>query len=108
MRVVVLLVPDKFRVVGPSTELNARTLGELDARGSTDVVGDGDGLAAALRRLCAAQHVIFVDATAALREKTRAGELVYLPLDTHLSAAGHAVLADLVTAALRAPPDGDR
>ena len=50
--------------------------------------------------LCERLDVPFLDATPALREASRRGELVYQPLDTHLSARGHELVAGQIVAFL--------
>ncbi|WP_437963547.1 GDSL-type esterase/lipase family protein [Sorangium sp. So ce260] len=96
-RPVVLLVPNKFRVMGAFTELNETTRRAVQ---NTPQASEQDSLAPWLRRLCEQRGVTFVDTTEALTARARAGELVYLPFDTHLSAAGHRVVAEVLSAAL--------
>jgi hypothetical protein len=60
-------------------------------------------LAFYLDKLCGELHVPFVDATPALIDATAAGELVYLPFDTHLSPQGHEIVSHLVVKAMRKP-----
>lgn len=61
-----------------------------------------------LASLCRDRSIRFVDATPALREATRRGELTYNPIyDTHLSKSGHQVVAQVLASALEsATPAG--
>ena len=98
---VVLLVPMKFRVMRARTEFNAWTREQLAIY---EEVPDPDTIAYHLSALCASNGVRFVDAAPALAERAGAGELVYLPFDTHLSPRGHEVVADVVAQALAGEP----
>jgi hypothetical protein len=93
VRLLVVMIPTKYRVLGPRTRmLNA-------ALTWTPVTGENEGtdtLEGRLRSWCDSIGVPFIDATTRFRSRSTAGELVYLPYDTHLSPAGHRVLADLL------------
>jgi hypothetical protein len=93
---VIVLMPMKLRVMAAAVDLDERTRNALgdDWDHEPDVT-----LAHALEHLCAELGVVFVDTTPALREHART-EPVYQPLDTHLSMAGHRVVAELVIGAL--------
>jgi hypothetical protein len=97
---VVLLVPMKVRGLGPSVTLEPRLLARV---GSNWDLPSSWTLAAYLQKLCAELDVSFVDATPALREAAAAGELVYLPRDTHLSLRGHGVVSATLVEAIRTP-----
>ncbi|MGH7174219.1 MAG: hypothetical protein ACRELF_11900, partial [Gemmataceae bacterium] len=58
-------------------------------------------LATHLHQLCDELGVSFVDGMPLLRAAAAAGDLVYLPFDTHLSAEGHGVIAAALVETLR-------
>jgi hypothetical protein len=97
IRLVVVFIPEKYRVVGPHTQMLDPTLATPDSR--TFETGD-NSFGGVLESFCAAQNIPYVNATAELEARAKAGEMVYLPYDTHLSPLGHQVIADLVTAKL--------
>jgi len=99
IRLVLVLVPVKYQVLGPYTRMLDPEMPPLDA---SNAVPAADSLSGALGGLCSSLGVDFVDATAALQSRAKAGELVYLPYDTHLSPLGHEVVADVVVARLMA------
>ncbi len=92
-----LFIPMKFHVMGPRTEFNARTKREV---GSTPALSEAERLPASLRPLCEELGIRFIDATEVLRARAAAGEIVYLPFDTHLSPLGHRIVAELMAEAL--------
>jgi hypothetical protein len=99
IQLVVILVPDKYRVLGPYTEMlnrKIRTPPASAGRANPEVLGN------MLASLCESLGVPFLDPTASFQQRSEAGELVYLPYDTHLSPFGHEVLADLVADKLKA------
>ncbi|MFO1514223.1 MAG: hypothetical protein U1F83_15140 [Verrucomicrobiota bacterium] len=63
---------------------------------------EGDSLGVVLKEFCEAHNMAFVDATAPLQEQAKAGKLVYLPFDTHLSPVGHQIVANLIATRLAA------
>jgi hypothetical protein len=99
VQMLVLLIPMKTRVLGHSVTWNPDVQTRL--RSDWDVP-EVRSLAAYLRRLCEELEVPFVDATLVLRAAAARGDLVYLPLDTHLSAKGHRVVSTAIVEALRA------
>lgn len=93
----VVLVPMKLRAMGHQVAFSE------GARSLLPVVWDldaADTLAASLRALCAELGVTFLDLTPLLRERAAAGELVYLPFDTHLSPDGHQIVSEAIAAEL--------
>lgn len=109
IRLIVLLVPMKLRVMGDHLVFRETRLRLHDRR--RKIAGrlppgwdlhPRETLATHLGELCATLGIAFIDATAALREHTAAGELVYLPMDTHLSSRGHEVVSRLVVASILA------
>lgn len=95
IRLLVLLIPTKARVLTPYTKLT-------DFAAATFSRPEGDSLGVVLKEFCDSHQIAFADATAPLQEQAKAGRLVYLPYDTHLSPAGHQVVAELVAAKLAA------
>jgi hypothetical protein len=93
-RLAVVFVPDKFRVyrdvcVFPEHS-ECRTWQPNDFP---------DRLQGIVRRMT--PEVGFLDLTTSLRERARAGALLYPPDDTHWSPAGNAAVADVLAAYLR-------
>lgn len=97
VEVMFLLVPIKLRVLGDVVTLTPRALRDLPPDWS---IPHHESVAAHLEALCAELGVGFVDATGALRAAASHGRLVYPPNDTHLSAEGHAVVADVLAGAI--------
>lgn len=95
---IVLLVPEKARGLAPRLELEERLLDEV---GRDWDLPEPVTLVTRLRALFEELDVPFVDATPALRRAAAAGELVYLPFDTHLSPRGHEVIRDILVGPLR-------
>jgi hypothetical protein len=98
---VVAFIPAKFRVYhdfcrfaddSPCRDWPIDDLPEVMARISAEI----------------APGIGYVDLTGPLRDAARAGELVYLPDDTHWSAEGHDVAARAIAACLvgRPSPSG--
>jgi len=52
---------------------------------------------AQVAKVCAEAGIPFVDPTGQLERRASAGELVYLPFDTHLSPLGHEVVGEVIT-----------
>lgn len=97
VKLIVVVIPMKIRVLGDRVLLSAEANERLGRDWNLPPV---DTLSAQLEGLCSSLGVPFVDATPRLRERTAAGELVFLPFDTHLSAEGHRVVSDLIVAAI--------
>jgi hypothetical protein len=98
VRVLFVLVPIKLRVFEGLVDLSDRAKRDLPA----DWVPPRDKtMAVHLQRLFDELGVPFVDANDALHAAAVRGEVVYLPNDTHLSPAGHAIVAQLVVDAVR-------
>jgi lysophospholipase L1-like esterase len=55
-----------------------------------------------MRRLCEAEGIGFLDTTAALEARVRAGENMYFPDESHLNEAGESLLAEMLATFLRA------
>ncbi len=90
---IVLLLPIKLRAIGHATELSPSTLDEI---GRDWDLAEQDTLSVHLAALCEELKVPYIDATPALRDAASAGQLVFLPLDVHMSPQGHRVIADLL------------
>jgi hypothetical protein len=96
---IVLLVPMKVRVLGPRVEFAPEVREKV---GPDWDLAPSQTMAAHLKGLCQQRGIRFVDATPALRAAAAAGDLVYLPLDTHLSREGHQVVSACLVEAIRA------
>lgn len=57
-----------------------------------------------LGKVCRELGVRFIDTTPELEKAARAGELVFLPTDTHLSPRGHEIVSDLIVDTLTGMP----
>ena len=55
-----------------------------------------------MRRLCEAEHIPFLDTTAALEARLQAGDNVYFPDESHLNQAGEGLVAEALAVFLRA------
>jgi hypothetical protein len=93
IRLLVVLVPMKYRVLGPYI---AQPEGTYDWVSRAPGFSEKVAIGPLLQSFCAGHDIPFVDATTALQKKAAAGGLVYLPFDTHLSRLGHQVLTDLI------------
>lgn len=102
---VVLLIPMKLRVMGPYVRMSEELQSFLDPDWQ---IPPEATLAAYLSTLCREWGVTFVDATPLFLERSAAGDLVYLPLDTHLSDRGHELLSDLLVDAIAGIVEGER
>ena len=98
VELLVLFIPQKIRVMGPYVEFNATIRDRMSQ--NWDLPPE-QTLAKYLRDLCLRIHVSFVDATPRLKDAAAAGQLVYLPMDTHLSPQGHAIVSSLITESIR-------
>ena len=96
IRLLVLFIPTKSRVMAPHSKLTPL------AQAAFDRV-EGDSLGTVLKQYCASHDIQFIDPTERLLEEAKAGRLVYLPYDTHLSPKGHQVIADLISSNLSSP-----
>lgn len=110
IELVVLLIPMKLRVLADSV-----SFGSVERTGARRAAPPARGLkewdlapqatlSHAVGQLCAELGIGFVDPTERLRAEAAMGQLVYLPLDTHLSSAGHAVVAAALAETLRLAP----
>jgi hypothetical protein len=98
IQLLIVLVPDKYRVLGPYTRMSDPT---MSTEATLAITSNALNLGVVLESYCKSLNVHFVDATLSLKNKAQTGELVYLPYDTHLSPLGHQVIADLIVAELR-------
>lgn len=101
---VVLLIPRKLRVMGGYCDFAPLQIETPDGpyRIEHDLPEGWElpqevRLSAKLRELCDNLDVPFVDATDALIDQASRGALVYQPMDTHLTAEGHQVVAELLS-----------
>lgn len=93
IRLVIVFIPDKYHVLGPYTRMLDPGLATPPREAFEQ---RSDSFAGLVGQLCANAKIPFVNATSELTERTKAGEIVYLPYDTHLSPRGHQIVADLV------------
>ena len=98
IQLVVVLIPMKYKVLGPYMQMPD---GMADYLAKWPGLREDVALDKVLRPFCAALGVSFIDATASLKEKAAASNLVYLPYDTHLNSLGHQVVADLIVETLK-------
>lgn len=90
IELVLIMIPDKINVLGPLTEFDSETTNSVNvalAKYSSISLGAG------LTDFCSEKGIRFIDMTIPLRKAAKKGKLVYLPMDTHLSEAGHKVVA---------------
>ncbi len=97
-RLIVLLIPKKFRVMGPYTTWNDWTKQELERYQPPD---PQTMITHYLREWCRMHAIPFVDATEPLTQAAARGEIVFLPFDTHMSPRGHEVVAQCLLEAIR-------
>lgn len=93
IKLVVVLIPMKVRAMGHYVEFSDLTKTHLSRDWD---LPEGHTMSHHLRQLCERSGVTFIDATPRLKNEAAAGKLVYLPLDSHLSALGHSVVVDLI------------
>lgn len=100
-QLVVVLIPTKQRVLEKQIEWEPWSVpyakAGLERRPSHT-------MSAALSQLCQELGIPFLDLTTALQSAASQGELVYLPLDTHLSPLGHEIVGDAIAELLRQLP----
>jgi len=115
VRLVLVLVPTKLRVMGQFVRFNERVVVRNGRKemivGSSPKGWDlspEDTMSSYLNALCEQLRPPFVDTTPALREHTAGGELVFLPMDTHLSPRGHQIVADLIADILAKKAQADQ
>jgi hypothetical protein len=101
IQLLVVQLPDKFRVLGPHTRL-APEIAEASARLAG--LPRETSLGVCLQKFCESRQIAYVDATDALLREAANGKLVYQAFDTHLSPLGHEVVADLIGEALGKSP----
>jgi len=104
---VVVMIPMKFRALAESMRFDRLP---VDRPGKGRVLVDAwpaefdlpveQSMAYHLDEVCHEVGATFVDTTAALKRQAAAGELGFLPMDTHLSPAGHRLVAALIADAI--------
>jgi hypothetical protein len=104
---VVLLIPRKLRVMGKYCDFAPLEIDSPDGVIRLEhQLPEGWELPVPVRlsnhlsQLCERLEVPFVDATEALLAETAKGRMVYQPMDTHLTAEGHQIVARLLVSAL--------
>jgi hypothetical protein len=109
-RPVLVYLPTKDHVYWPliAGAVTEERLGELSLRFRGELHGRITANRRALRDLvaetCGAEGVEFSDPTAALEAAAATGRYVFLHHDTHLSPAGHEIVAVVLAETLRRPP----
>ena len=93
IRLIVIMIPDKINVLGDVVDLkpSSRELYE-----SAYKLKPEEKLSAHLRLLSMNLRFEFIDMTEKLKRGAQRGEIVYLPMDTHLAPAGHEIVASEV------------
>lgn len=86
---IVLYIPMKTRILAERVSFTPQTQREMRGWGTPRSL-----LEDYVAQFCREQVVPFCTTTPALMQATRRGKLVYLPMDTHLSALGHEVVAE--------------
>jgi hypothetical protein len=104
---VVVLIPMKFRALAESIRFDrlpvdrpGRGLVLIDAWPAEFDLPVEQSMAYHLDKLCREVGATFVDTTAALKRQAAEGELGFLAMDTHLSPAGHRLVAALIAEAI--------
>ncbi len=96
---ILLLIPTKFRGLGSAIEHPEAPVALPDA--DSWEIPESQTLACHLKQLGDKLEVPFVDMTPAFRKSAAAGDLPYLPRDTHLSSLGHQIVSDALVEPLR-------
>ncbi len=97
----VIYIPMKIRVFEEHVEFDEVVRARLETYGKLPPEAT---LSFHLRKLCDDMDVPFLDATPRFMEAVAEGVMAYLPYDTHLSAAGHAIVADILMERTEAGP----
>lgn len=90
INLVVLHIPDKINVYRDLVSLEPQA---KEILADYPPIPKEEQLSFYLQGLCEELQVYYMDAGPALRLKAKAKQLAYLPMDTHLSALGHEVIA---------------
>ena len=102
IRLVVVVVPIKFRVYGPFVRVETEH-GEMQGPLPQDLTRPG-GFTEQVRDFCDSLGCDFVDPYPALLKAARRGQSPYsLRYDTHLDIPGHRIVAERITHTLRIP-----
>jgi hypothetical protein len=94
IRLIVMLVPMKIRVMLDAVHMSEPMRQAI--RPNWDIP-QPTTMASHLETLCQKLNVPFLDLTPVLKAHTANGDLVYLPLDTHLSPVGHKIVGQKLT-----------
>jgi hypothetical protein len=104
----VVLIPKKFRVMGYAMDQINYFGKQLGLKRDPANLQHADwddppeaGLGAHLEKFCDAQNIAFLDTTIPLRQAAVAGQMCFLPYDTHLAEPGHALVAELIAVRLK-------
>jgi hypothetical protein len=97
-KLAILFIPMKLRVLEAELGPHAAIRGEAAARGG---IPRPSPLSLRLAALARELGAIYIDPTDALERCAAAGDVVFLPLDTHPSPFGHEQIAQIIVATLR-------
>ena len=102
-----VLIPMKLRVLGPYVDFEATDIAvngrQQTIQGPLPVGWDlppEETLAFYLQSLCERLNVALLDMTPHLKDEAASGALAYLPMDTHLSTNGHAIVGEAIVETL--------
>ncbi len=98
IQLIVVYIPMKMRAIGRSVQFDDSTRQRL---GDNWELPENETLAFYLEQLCRDLNVYFLDTTPQLQQSAAAGELVYLPFDTHISPKGHVIVSEMIVDLLR-------
>ncbi|ANM29950.1 hypothetical protein ABI59_10765 [Acidobacteria bacterium Mor1] len=105
-RLLVFMLPMKFRAVAPSVTFNEFSVPRLENIGLREADGwdppRRNRFGTWLAEACRQNGIPFVDMTEELRQGAAAGEIVYQPFDTHLAPEGHERVTRRLVAEARA------
>lgn len=93
IELLVVLVPIKLRVMGHHIEFSELAQQEL---GTEWDFAESQTLSFALQQHCERLGIEYIDATPRLKQLAADGVMVFPPFDEHISASGHAAVAELL------------
>ena len=97
IRLILLLIPRKYNVMRDFVKLHQSARPFI---AGLDRITKTESISAHLEALAEGLGIRFVDSTKRLRNAAAAGEVVYLPFDTHLSEQGHKIITELIVETL--------
>ena len=100
IRLLVVVIPTKFRVLAPTLQFDGPIAEKLNRAYGLSApdwsVPPESTLTSCLTRRLRPRRITCIDATPVLRASAKAGVRLYPPNDTHLSTQGHQVLSDVI------------